>query len=50
MTDMVQPKVMQDHGIPIIVFKLGRNVPGHIVVHLREVLCPVSQRSFVLQS
>lgn len=46
MTDMVQPEIMQDHRIPVIVFKLGRDVSGHIVIHLRKVLYPVSLRPF----
>lgn len=44
MTNMIQPKVVQHHSIPIIVLKFVRNVSGDIVIHLREILYPVSQR------
>ena len=36
--NVVQAQVMENHGTPVIIFKLARDMPGDIVVHLGKVL------------
>jgi len=43
MSNVVKPKVMQDHSIPVTIQKLSGNMPCHIVVNLSKVLPLVSQ-------
>lgn len=37
-SNMIQAEIVQDHGIPITVQQLLRNVPRHVVIHFRKVL------------
>lgn len=36
--NVVKAKVMHDHGVPITVAQLIRDMPSHIVVHFGEIL------------
>lgn len=36
--NMVKPKEMHDHAIPIIIFQLIGDMPRHIIVHFSKVL------------
>lgn len=38
MTYVVQAEKVQDHGVPVVILQLVRNMPCHVIVHLRKVL------------
>lgn len=41
MADVVKPKKVHDHSIPVILFELARDMSRHVVIHFSKVLMKI---------
>lgn len=42
---MIQAQIVQNHGIPVVVLQLSRDVSSDVVVHFGKILLPLSKGS-----